>query len=293
MDEFLDLSDLSLIDASSENILEPIDFIPFIEVDNKDKETVEITDNSSICCQNYNQSKKKKKKQHLYFLENGMKISYDPQTCDYYRILRKTGACPITGDEIEDQCAFKFPYEWDPYTGNRKTLDPYGPLHFNPDILIKHFFTTSLSKLYTEIIDTETGEKTGYYDDAVGNGPLFDVNSRGEHPEWYLFRLPITDCYLTKDHNHMLITLGPELTGTDITMINNLAIKMGNTYVESFGCQRPNLIDMFKYYQVAIDPYPSIEFHEDYNSDMTKEKKDELRMRLNREAVDNLRRMRG
>ena len=51
--------------------------------------------------------------------------------------------------------------------------------------------------------ETDEGENggfwQGYYGNAVGAGEKFLVPGRGIHPEWYLFRLPIIDCYLTNN----------------------------------------------------------------------------------------------
>ena len=79
---------------------------------------------------------------------NIQKIEYDKITIQKYKALRYRKMDPIAYVEVDEEYAFKFKYIWDPYTGERKNiLDENGPLYFDPDILIKHYFTKMLSKL--------------------------------------------------------------------------------------------------------------------------------------------------
>jgi hypothetical protein len=54
----------------------------------------------------------------------------------------------------------------------------------------------------------------------VGSGENINIIGRGECPEKYLFRLPIIDCYLEKDYNKSIITMGPKLTIEEITALS-------------------------------------------------------------------------
>ncbi len=38
----------------------------------------------------------------------------------------------------------------------------------------------------------------------------------------HLFRLPIIDCYLPKEFNYSVITMGPKLTDLEINLIQNI-----------------------------------------------------------------------
>ena len=64
-------------------------------------------------------------------------------------------------------------------------MDQDGPLSFDPDILIKHFHTKRLDKLYIPPKNDKEGYFDGCYDDGVGAGDTFFFQGRGHHPEWY------------------------------------------------------------------------------------------------------------
>ena len=171
------------------------DFIKHVEEDQYDYDAVNFDDIVE----------EQKKTVEIYKIPE---IEYDKTTIEKYRVFRLRKMDPIAYVETEDDYAFQFKYIWDPYTGERKdTFDQYGPLFFDPDILIKHYFTKILSKLWVQPSDEKGGFYEGYYDDGAGAGEDFFVAGRGHHPEWYLFRLPIIDCYLTKDHNKQYIIL--------------------------------------------------------------------------------------
>lgn len=197
--------------------------------------------------------------EQINFHKHELTLEYDMATKEKYRVMRKIKLDPIAYHEISDEFAFKFPYKWDPYTGERTVVDPDGPLFFDPDILIKHFHTKRLDKLWGgPIDDVQTGYFSGYYDDAVGIGNEFNCIGRGLRPEWYLFRLPIIDCYLTVDHNKQFITLGPKLTDEEIDNIDKLAKLRPDNYIKLFGCHRPSLKLIKQLYDNAISKAPSI-----------------------------------
>lgn len=215
------------------------------------------------------------------------KIIYDKRTTEYYRVMRLRKLDPILSIDLDDKTSFQFPYMWDPYTGKATTTrDPDGPLYFHPDVLIHHFYTNRLNNLWVEPIDdVANGYFEGYYDMAVGTGDDILIQGRGEYPEKYLFRIPIIDCYLTKDHNNMVITMGPKLSDSDIKDMYNCAERLGDNYKKMFGKPRPNLVKMKEYYDQAISKTPK------YDRDLSNEtpqKKQEIYNKLNRLAVDKL-----
>lgn len=217
-------------------------------------------------------------------------IMYDKETNEKYRVLRLRKMDPLTYNEIDDQYAFKFKYKWDPYTGERLGEDTNGPIYFDPDYLIKYFYTKRLDKLWVNPIDDSTGYFEGYYDAGVGAGENFHLESRGSHPEWYMFRIPIIDCYLTKDHNRQFITFGPKLTNNDIIEIERLANLRADNYRLLFNRNRPSLVQMKELYDLAIAQEPKKEI---FDQKLKKELVQEQYNKLNRQAVDQLVEMAG
>lgn len=218
------------------------------------------------------------------------KIIYDQTTRETYRVLRKRVMDPVTFEEISEHRAFKYKYQWDPYTGETTGIDTDGPLSFDPDILIKHFHTKRLDKLYVMPKDETGGFYEGYYDDGVGAGEQFYVEGRGHHPEWYLFRLPINDCYVTEDHNRQHITFGPKLTDEEVAEIDRLANVSSSNYRKMFSKPRPSLTLMKKHYDMAISENPLTQ------EEMEGKTEDEIKLlkhQKNTEAVNYLINMRG
>lgn len=229
-----------------------------------------------------------------------IKQKHDTITIEKYKVLRKTKMDPITYMELDEKYAFAFPYKWDPYTGERIGIDENGPLYFDPDILIKHFYTKRLDKLWIMPSDETSGYYTGYYDDAVGLGNTFKLNGRGAHPEWYLFRIPIIDCYLMENHNKQLITFGPMLTNEEIEEIEQLANLRKNNYIQLFGKPRPSLVKMKNLYDNAISKTPLItsDISTALNTlnklnNITSEQLQEIYSKENRRCVDKLVKMYG
>ncbi len=241
----------------------------------------------------YNTIKKDKepKEKKITYMKDGRPIKYDDRTETYYRVLRKTKQDPITHLDVNVETGFKFEHEWDPYTGERLGLDPHGALWFDPDLLIKHFYTKRLQKLWIDPVDSDEGYFQGRYDDAEGAGEDFYIHGvRGKHyPEWYLFRLPIIDCYLTKDHKEQVITLGPKLTQDEISEIYKKAVMQGDSYRNMFGFHRPNLLLMKSFYDQAITKEPKIENSEN----MTYEQIKQQQSKFNRDGIDKLKIIRG
>lgn len=211
---------------------------------------------------------------------------YNKTTTEQYRVMRKLKIDPITGEKIKINATFQFKYIWDPYTGKpTTTVDPMGPLHFNPLSLVKHIYTNRLNYLYHE----GQGEWEGYYGDACGAGKQCYINNKGYHPERYLFRIPIIDCYLTDDHNTQNITLGPELTDNDVADIDRMVAQNFNAYRRLYKSRPPSLAQIKQQYEIAITECPMIT---DRIDNMTQNEFNYINTQANYQAVNNLRRMR-
>lgn len=214
-------------------------------------------------------------------------IEYDNYTKEKYRVMRKRVMDPITYVDLNERYSFKFPYKWDPYTGERLSEDEDGPLYFDPDVLIKYFYTKRLDKLWVKPSDEQGGYFSGYYDDGLGAGEEFFVSGRGEHPEWYLFRIPIIDCYLTKDHNKQVITFGPKLTDEEVEEIDRIAQLRPDNYKSMYGYNRPSLKKMKELYDNAISKTPNI------SSSVQITNLKQAYFEANKQAVDLLIKMKG
>ena len=146
---------------------------------------------------------------------------FNKTTKEYYKIMRELHLDPITCDKVPDNLAFKFEYMWDPITGERSDKDPNGPLYFNVKNLIKNFYYNRLRMLWTDGDIIDGIQYQGYYGDGVGAGEELR-NGRGNNTHLHLFRLPIIDCYMLKDFNLSIITMGPKLTSEEIELIQKI-----------------------------------------------------------------------
>lgn len=189
-----------------------------------------------------------------------IKKKYDKVTTETYCVKRRLEKCAITGENIIDACKFKFKYMWNPLNGEREGIDKVGPLYFNIITLYNHYFNNRTTGLWTpSIYDPVTKQSyEGYYGDLVGAGKNIKINSRGYHPDKYLFRLPIQDCYLYEDHNHSIVTMGPLLTDDEISEIDVLLLKLAQQYklqLKSY----ITLSALKAMYDNALEENPSIE----------------------------------
>jgi hypothetical protein len=227
---------------------------------------------------------------YVKFVNSKSKVDFDNHTLEYYKSMREQHYCPLSSKKVDPEKCFKLYDMWDPYTGDRIGPDPYGPLCFDIDTLVKHIYNNRLRKLWVEQSDENDGIYEGYYDDAVGAGNDFLVVGRGHHPEWDIFRIPIMDCYLMSDHNTQIITFGPKLTDEELAQIDYIASnKLGNSYERQFRQYRPSLLKIKQFYDVAISKEPQIQIHED----MTEAEKQYAYNITNREAVNQLKKIRG
>jgi len=204
---------------------------------------------------------------------------------------------PTTDHQLKS--TFKFYHTWDPYNGNRQGIDPHGPLLFDANALIHYWYVNRLNHLWNDASDDTDGLYHGYYGYGMGNGPDFNIKGRGNHMDWYLFRLPIVDCYLPQQHNNQIVTMGPMLNNDEINMIYSLAKKTPYCYDDGGGAgggtgggidgKRPNLSLMKKHYDQAITMRPTIVGHDyDVSSFVTKEQWDELRFIENKKGIVGL-----
>ncbi|AYV80026.1 MAG: hypothetical protein Gaeavirus6_1, partial [Gaeavirus sp.] len=172
---------------------------------------------------------------------------YDKTTTEYYGLMRKNKIDPIMHDEIPEDLIFEFKDKWNPLTGQRESTDASGPLCFNALNLYEYYFINRLNGLWT----SSTSEYEGFYGDSIGRGQDIKINAVVSCPERYLYRLPIIDCYLKKNHNHSIITMGPKLLDDEIALIDELV----SNHV---GSDRPTLKVLKELYDSALDSEPDL-----------------------------------
>lgn len=205
-------------------------------------------------CRVKRQHKSAEKSEVPSYMVNDAPITYDEKTMNYYKTIRQCHIDPILNTEVDESIAFKFKYQWDPYTGDRLGVDPFGPLYFDPASLVYHFYLHRLDGLWKSDVDTKDGYFQGYYDMLVGTGEDLEVVGRDKYTELYLFRLPILDCYLTKDHNNSFVTVGPKLTTDEILELEKLCNvrSVREIYASNFNHQCPSIKLMKKLYDSSI-----------------------------------------
>ena len=147
--------------------------------------------------------------------------TYDKTTNETYRVKRLFKLDPFTDQEIPKEHLFEFKYKWNPYSGERTGIDEVGPLCFNALYLYDYYFANRFKELWNPPKD----QYEGYYGNLVGSGNNLEIKSRGSYPEKYLYRLPITDCYLPPDHNFAITTMGPILNEEEIIEIDYIVSK--------------------------------------------------------------------
>jgi hypothetical protein len=190
---------------------------------------------------------------------------YNEDTTVFYRTMREKKCDFVSHDIIscKPEHVFQYPYMWDPYTGEKKDTDPFGPLYFMPDELIYIFYKGRLKKLWIPPKDIvggmDEGQYEGCYGEAVGCGEDLDIPTRGKFPESYNFRIPIDDCYLPPDSDKSIPSMGPKLTNEEIMEIEELAEKHHkNNYQNVFGKSRPSLVRMKQLYDLALSKTPDL-----------------------------------
>lgn len=196
----------------------------------------------------------------LVYKLNNQPIKFDDKTMNYYKTLRQCHLDPVLNVDVEEDIAFKFKYQWDPYTGERLNIDPFGALYFHPITLIYHFYNHRLDGLWKDAIDSQDGYFQGYYDMFVGAGDELEVIGRGKFTELYIFRLPIPDCYLTANHNKSFITMGPRINDDEIDALEKFSQSdsVKKLYLEYFSKNCPSIKKLKYFYDNAISKNPII-----------------------------------
>jgi hypothetical protein len=222
-------------------------------------------------------------------------VDYDDTTCLYYKSHRIQRTDPITFEELNENNSFKILQMWDPYTGTRTENDPFGPIYFHPMNLLQHFYVNRLNGLWIDQSDEDDGLYAGYFGDAVGGGEDYEIVGRGIYPEKYLFRLPIPNCYLKKDHDMNIITMGPKLTNEEICSIDKMIEKEWTFHklYKKIYKRIGSLQNMKIYYDIAISKDPikldlSI-LNIKKKNEITKQ--ENYNLNLNRMAVEKLKLM--
>ena len=193
---------------------------------------------------------------------------------------------PFNGMKNND--IFKFEYKWNPYSGVRlNEKDINGPLYFDPNALIHYFYTNRLNNLWINGYYQNEDFIQGHYGDALGKYPDFEIRGRGKHPEWYLFRLPIIDCYLENNNYSQAVTMGPILTDNEIKKIYRMSKRYKIYFQEMYGYKRPNLIKFKQIYDKAVDPLKDYN-HLVENNNITIEELNLLKFNINIDSVKKL-----
>lgn len=200
------------------------------------------------------------------------KNEYDETTTEKYRTLRLLKIDPIFEEEIDKNLLFEYKYSWDAITGEKKDIDEFGPLCFNAWTLYEYYYKNRYNGLW---IPSEENYQ-GYYGNLVGSGKDLKINGKF-YPEKYLYRLPIIDCYLKKNHNYSIITMGPVLTDDDINNIDKLILKIRKN--------KPSLKILKEYYDESLNNSPNINELKKKYSDLTDM---DLKEKYNRIYVDKL-----
>lgn len=219
---------------------------------------------------------------------------YCNQTTVYYKAHRIQLTDPITFEELNYDSCYKYYNIWNPYTGDILGIDPIGPLCFNPLTILMHIYEFRLINLWCEPSDEKDGYYEGYYGESVGAGDDFEIIGRRTYPERYLFRIPITDCYLPPTHKMNYVTMGAKLSDNDVREIDRLIekywtnTKIYKLYYKKIG----SLHKLKRYYDIAISKNPLTCNLSDLNIDIDLAKRQEdPNFYINRVAVEELKYM--
>ena len=239
----------------------------------KDNPTINPLTNRKIKINGPIYNKLKKLYESFYKRNINNYYSYRKNVIDPILLIK----LPLHKKKISD--LFCFRYTWNPYNGDRLSKDKDGPLYFDPCTLVHYYYINRLKNLWIEgFIDNEEYYE-GHYGDALGNGPDFEIKGRGKHPDWYLFRLPIIDCYVENNYSQA-VTMGPILTDKEISTIYNLSKKYN--FKKIYGYNRPNLQILKKLYDIAVKKI-------NYNIEgITDNEIDIIKYQINIDAVEKI-----
>lgn len=174
---------------------------------------------------------------------------YDKTTTEHYRTRRLYRVDPLTDNPVPEHLAFEYGHKWNPVTGERTEIDEIGPLVFDAVNLYNYYYVNRYKGLWYPA----EGGFQGRYGDCLGKTNQI-IDKGIIHPERYLFRLPIIDCYLSPSSNSFsLITMGPELTDDEIDMIDKIVcahhpMRKTNGFIP--------LKEIKRYYDLALENRP-------------------------------------
>lgn len=191
----------------------------------------------------------------------GISNHFTSSTFDMIEFRRKKIDPVLNNGQVSEELSWSFPNMWNPHTGDIiDKEDPFGPITFNVVSIANYIWLNRLKKLWVpEGYHPHTGEYlSAHYEEGIGMGEKFNIISRGEHPEWYIFRLPVNDIYVL-EHMKMVPSMGPKLTKEDIIKINTiLHTNAGkNAYITEYNTLPPNLIEIWEHYHIAISKNPT------------------------------------
>ena len=201
---------------------------------------------------------------------------------DSYKKFRKKKIDPIMNTNIDYNLIFTYPYKWNNFTGEKNGIDENGPLNFDSHYLIYFFYKNRLNNLWNITDDNIDG----YYGDAINNGSNFTINGRGNHPEWYLFRLPLIDCYIPKNFKYNYITMGPILNYDEIVEIYNKSLLTKNKFYKRFKINLPNIIKIYELYHDAIREDSLLNFFN--NNDLSPQTIKSINSDFSKNAIEQL-----
>ncbi len=190
-----------------------------------------------------------------------------------YKLMRLQKIDPIDGTNIDEDTCFKYNYIWDSFTGDllydNETLveDPFGPLCFSPCNIVKTIYYRRLDNIWVKTNNNNDYDNDYYYGDNVGIGNNFEITGRGIYKERHLFRLPVVDCYLPKNHNAMMVTMGPLLTNDDVLLIDNLITRHWieiDQEINKIYEKIKSLVNLKKIYELIINSDPISSFSQEY-----------------------------
>jgi hypothetical protein len=181
--------------------------------------------------------------------------TFNFKTRETYRMKRILQLDVFNDENINKNECFKYYKKWDAYNGIVcEEDDEFGPLCFNGYQLAYYYYINRLNGIYNKPVDGFDG----YYGDLLGTGKNINIISRGYHPERYLLRLPVIDCYAFDNSSHSHITMGPILSDNDIDNIDNI-LKYCLDTCGKYISPEQNLIKKIKYhYDEALNIEPSL-----------------------------------
>lgn len=193
--------------------------------------------------------------------EKGYKKDYDTTTTVKYVAMRLQKIDPIIDEVINESYALQIEKIWDPISGEfTKEDDPFGPLYFDPIELVKYFYINRLNHLWKD--EEDEGPNGGYYEavpgEGIGAGEDFFLRGRGNHPEYFIWRLPINELYLEKDMPKSVPVKGPKLSRDQIVNIYNLCKKSPKSHWSQTFSEIPNIVEIYDLYMEAINKNPDI-----------------------------------